>query len=149
MKIQNIPGRVSSAKCELVFIASDIPPLGLSKYNVKETGMLAASSPAKKKITTDTWIKNDLVKILIDKTGKLSKIFTSPNSSKVHLKQEFAFYRGAVGNNSPPNYVVKTEKLVKLFYSMYNRRIGQVGPTFSDPRVRSRSRWATLSPPPW
>ena len=96
---------MSSAKCELVFIASDIPPLGLTKYNVKENGKLTANVLSKK-ITTDTWMKNDRVKILFDKSGKLSKIFTSSNSTEIHLKQNFAFYRGAVGNNSPPNYVV-------------------------------------------
>ena len=59
------------------------------------------------KIATKTWMKNDHVKMLFDKTGKLSKIFTSSNDSEINIKQEFAFYRGAVGNNSPPNYVVQ------------------------------------------
>ena len=98
---------MSTAKCDLVFIAV-IPPLGLSKFNVKENGKLAANLSTKKKIATETWMKNDRVKILFDKTGKLSKIFTSSNDSVINLKQEFAFYRGAVGNNSPPNYVVMT-----------------------------------------
>ena len=98
---------MSSAICELVFIASDIPPLSLTKYNVKENGKLAANVlTQKKKIAIDTWMKNDRIKILFDKSGKLSKIFASSNSTEIQLKQNFAFYRGAVGNNSPPNYVV-------------------------------------------
>ena len=97
---------MSSAKCDLVFIAS-IPPLGLSKFNVKKKGKLAENFSTKKKIATKTWMKNDHVKILFDETGKLSKILTSFNDSEINLKQEFAFYRGAVGNNSPPNYVVQ------------------------------------------
>ena len=97
---------MSGAKCDLVFIAF-IPPLGLSKFNVKEKGKLAETFSTKKKIATKTWMKNDHVKILFDETGKLSKIFTSYNDSEINLKQEFAFYRGAVGNNSPPNYVVQ------------------------------------------
>ena len=42
-KVQDIPGRVSGAKCDLVFIATDIPPLGLSKFNVKENGKLSST----------------------------------------------------------------------------------------------------------
>ena len=118
-KVQDIPGRVSGAKCDLVFIASDIPPLGLSKYSVKENGKLSSTlSSSKKKITIGTWMKNDRVKILFDKTGKLSKIITSSNSSDIHLKQEFAFYRGAVGNNSPPNYVV--QRHIYIFWNNNN-----------------------------
>ena len=105
---------MSRAQCELVFIALDLPPLGLSKYNVKENGK-RANNLNSMKIFTETWMKNDLVKIFIDRTGKLSKIFRS-NSSEIHLKQEFAFYRGAVGNNSPPNYNVNINMSSSSFY---------------------------------
>ena len=97
-----IPGRDSSAVCELVFIAQDLPPLGVATFQVtKKEG--ETQKPTVESIKRRTNIFNHHLKISFSDSGKLSKIYTK-EKSEIHLRQDFAYYRGAAGHNSPPLY---------------------------------------------
>ena len=95
--VLKIPGRESSASCDLVFIADNVPPLSFSTFDVEKTKQ-KLRRPKVQRIKTVTSLENDKVKVLFSESGSVHKVLSK--SADIHMKQDFAFYRGAVGNNS-------------------------------------------------
>uniref|UniRef100_A0A6P4EAE6 Alpha-mannosidase n=1 Tax=Drosophila rhopaloa TaxID=1041015 RepID=A0A6P4EAE6_DRORH len=97
----NIKHRNSTAKYELVFLATNIPPLGYRTYyiekldNTEATGKTRASP---KSTTSVTVIGNSHIKLGFDTNGFLSEV-TADGLTRL-VSQEFLFYEGAVGNNA-------------------------------------------------
>ncbi|KAF2897558.1 hypothetical protein ILUMI_08618 [Ignelater luminosus] len=88
--IKKIPGRQSNAMYEIIFLASDLPPLGFKSYYV----MKSSGS------NLNTQSEGD-VNIEIDQnTGLISKV--TMNGKTIPLEQNFFYYRGTVGNNARP-----------------------------------------------
>ena len=93
----NVPGRKSQAKCELLFISGDIAPLSYSVFHVRLTST-PVTMTGFKPIMSSITMENSQIKLLFSDKGTLIKV--NMDNSEIHLSQEFAFYEGAVGNNS-------------------------------------------------
>ena len=94
-EVLSIPGRDSQATCELVFMVN-LPPLGFKTVKVSRGGETVRIKA--NKIQALTLLENANLKLVSSKNGKLIKLHNK--MAEVHLSQDFAFYRGAVGNNS-------------------------------------------------
>lgn len=86
--VKNIPGRMSLAQYELVFLAK-LPPLGFKSYYLNRTTVHSGQNPQKTNTGSSIQINTD--------TGLLSSVLI--NNITLPLKQEFLYYLGAVGNN--------------------------------------------------
>ena len=93
----NAPGRKSQAKCELLFISGNIAPLSYSVFHVRLTSA-PVTMTGFKPIMSSTTMENSQIKLHFSDKGTLIKV--NMDNSEIHLSQEFAFYEGAVGNNS-------------------------------------------------
>ncbi|XP_071568794.1 lysosomal alpha-mannosidase-like isoform X1 [Temnothorax nylanderi] len=90
--VQKIPGRKSSATNEVVFRASNIPPLGIRVYIVtKKTQENVVDQPQ-----SDIFISNELYNISVNTNGNLAIRWNNQDMSVV---QSFQYYTGAEGNN--------------------------------------------------
>lgn len=96
-EVLRIPGRESSAKYEIVFYADNIPGLGSKTYKFEHVSSELVKIK-KENIISKALLENSFMKIELNKQGELHKIKT--RSSDIHLKQEFAYYKGAVGDNT-------------------------------------------------
>ncbi|XP_052854491.1 lysosomal alpha-mannosidase isoform X1 [Drosophila gunungcola] len=98
----DIKHRNSTAKYELVFLATNIPPLGYRTYYIEKldstegNGKTTRASP--KRTSSVTVIGNSHIKLGFDTNGFLSEV-TSDGLTRF-VSQEFLFYEGAVGNNA-------------------------------------------------
>ncbi|KAF5294473.1 hypothetical protein FQR65_LT01599 [Abscondita terminalis] len=91
--IAKIPGRLSNATQEIIFIAESIPPLGFKSFYIQKT-----QSTEREKMSSKF---QESAQVKIDKdTGLISKIYT--NGREVSLQQNFFYYRGSVGDNEVP-----------------------------------------------
>ncbi|CAH1119882.1 unnamed protein product [Phaedon cochleariae] len=91
--ILRIPGRSSSATNELIFEASDLPPLGFKSYFVQQVSdneIPEAESVRKYKFGEAEFQINS-------KTGLITKI--TMNDVSLDFAQEFLYYKGFVGDN--------------------------------------------------
>lgn len=107
--VLRVPGRVSMAKFELVITAADLPGLSSRVYHVARSsasGKLDDQVARPKKLTSghQPYIENDLVKVSVSPRTGFASIQTRESMTgswtNVELKQEFGFYRSAVGDNS-------------------------------------------------
>ena len=95
-EVQSLPGRNSKAVCELVFLATNIPALGYSTFTVED--LQEEQEPPKVfKVASIFTLQNQHLKASFSKTGELKGITLGTTDVKLH--QDFAFYRGAVGDN--------------------------------------------------
>lgn len=94
--IRNIPYRTASAQQELVFQATEIPPLGFKSFYVarQSTPSLTETTKIDGQLVT---IGSDTLKITFDANGLLSEIFADDETNQV--SQNFWIYEGASGNN--------------------------------------------------
>lgn len=102
--VLNLPGRVSNATHELVFLAAQLPPVGFKSYYVQRT---ATQRRLKKPTTTrrnrfaDTIISNERLEVTVDgPTGRIKSIKVSDRV--IPLQQEFLWYEGFIGDNYSP-----------------------------------------------
>ncbi|CAH1141510.1 unnamed protein product [Phyllotreta striolata] len=92
--VRAIPGRASAAQNELIFQATALPPLGFKSYYVQRLSGNEIS-----KVQTLRNYKLGEAEFQIDtRTGLINKV--TINEQTIDLKQEFYYYKGAVGNNS-------------------------------------------------
>eukprot|EP00092_Neocalanus_flemingeri_P035232 GFUD01038336.1.p1 GENE.GFUD01038336.1~~GFUD01038336.1.p1 ORF type:complete len:974 (+),score=218.88 GFUD01038336.1:74-2995(+) len=96
-QVLKIPGRLSSAKYELVFFADDIPGLGSKLYKFEHVSNEEINLEVER-IEDTVILGNSHLKMEVNKKGILKRIKTK--TSDIHLIQEFAYYKGAVGDNS-------------------------------------------------
>ncbi|XP_017042898.2 lysosomal alpha-mannosidase isoform X1 [Drosophila ficusphila] len=97
----DIKHRNSTAKYELVFLATNIPPLGYRTYYVEKLEGTEANkkiNPLPKATSSVTVIGNSHIKLGFDTNGFLSEVKADGLTRLV--SQEFLFYEGAVGNNA-------------------------------------------------
>ncbi|XP_059478736.1 lysosomal alpha-mannosidase-like [Neocloeon triangulifer] len=95
--ILTLPGRASIATQELVFRATDIPPLGYKSYHVTKTA--AASAPAMP--TNDFVINNDVIEVTFNpETHKLESVKDIQKDKTYSLSHDFQYYEGVEGDNS-------------------------------------------------
>ncbi|XP_070524278.1 lysosomal alpha-mannosidase isoform X4 [Cardiocondyla obscurior] len=90
--VRNITGRKSKATNEIVFRASNIPPLGILAYAIaKKTqeNIVQQSQSAKS-------ISNEMYNVSIETNGDIKVLWNQQNISVV---QSFQYYIGAEGNN--------------------------------------------------
>ncbi|EFX74192.1 hypothetical protein DAPPUDRAFT_324586 [Daphnia pulex] len=92
--VKSLPGRVSSATVELVFLASQLPPLGSKSYYVQPGTSKDEHEPQNKFA-----ISNEKVSVEIDDVRGLIKSVTV-NGKTTELKQEFLWYPSKSGDNS-------------------------------------------------
>lgn len=91
--VKNIPGRVSKATVELIFEASDLPPLGFKSYSVSKKDGNEISKEVKV-----SEIKDGEVGFSLDpKTGLLRSVIL--NGKTLDVNQEFLYYEGFIGDN--------------------------------------------------
>ncbi|XP_057366002.1 lysosomal alpha-mannosidase-like [Daphnia carinata] len=94
--IKALPGRVSTATRELVFLARYLPPLGSKSYFVLPVG----SGDAETREQDNKFsISNEKVSVEIDDVTGLIKSVTV-NGKTTPLKQEFLWYASKSGDNS-------------------------------------------------
>nr|CAD7429114.1 unnamed protein product [Timema monikensis] len=95
--VLNIPYRNSSALNELVFRATDLPPLGFTSYHVTVSSSTGSSGTTRQ--SNDTNIGNTGISLEINATTGLVQSITN-NGVSVAVQQEFLYYVGAEGNNT-------------------------------------------------
>jgi len=96
-QVLNIPGRKSSAKYEVVFFAENIPGLGSKTFRFEHISNKERNIKIKK-IEKKMVLENSHLKIEVSRNGMMKRLRTG--SSDIHLTQEFAYYKGAVGDNT-------------------------------------------------
>lgn len=89
-----IPGRNSKAQNELIFQATNLPPLGFNSYYVKKL----TGNEIPKHETMRNYKLGEAEFQIDTKTGLINKI--TMNEQTIDLAQEFLYYKGFVGNNS-------------------------------------------------
>ncbi|XP_055923548.1 lysosomal alpha-mannosidase isoform X2 [Eupeodes corollae] len=97
--IKSLKFRHSNAKFELVFLASELPPLGYKSYyitKVKDSGRFAPEVKMVKRAALNS-IGNDNIKLTFDTNGFLTAV--ESDGVNRQLSQEFLYYEAAVGNN--------------------------------------------------
>jgi len=103
--VQSIPGRASTAKVELVFKASDLPPLGLKSYYVHrvtqncrffKSKCVQRQNDVREDEDDDVELSNENLTVVFDKTSGLIKSVevNGQTNKKIALKQEFLWYHG-------------------------------------------------------
>ncbi|XP_066147908.1 lysosomal alpha-mannosidase-like [Euwallacea fornicatus] len=94
--VRNIPGRIGKAQNELLFIATDLPPLGWKSYIVSEISDEQLDHiPVSEDIHTNR--VKDTAFLIDPNTGLLTKIVI--NNLEVPVSQNFYYYKGFVGDN--------------------------------------------------
>nr|XP_016945444.1 lysosomal alpha-mannosidase isoform X2 [Drosophila suzukii] len=97
----DIKHRNSTAKYELVFLATNIPPLGYRTYYIERQESTESSKKPKalpKRTSSVFQIGNSHIKLGFDTNGFLYDV-TADGLTRL-VSQEFLFYEGAVGNNA-------------------------------------------------
>ncbi|KAK7602000.1 hypothetical protein V9T40_009441 [Parthenolecanium corni] len=99
-QVSKIPGRTSKATHDLIFIAKDLPPLGIVSYYIEvEKGK---NNPTDKNIqsaTNDTVIlDNGIIKLVFNKTDGMLQS-ASKNGVTWPLHQNFYYYNATKGYN--------------------------------------------------
>ena len=100
-EVMAVPGRDSQAGAELVFMAEAVPALGYTVFNVRRHSGVSTSTVSTERVnilSAGAVLENDHIQVHINEKGVLSKLKT--NLGEVDVSQGFAYYRGAVGNNS-------------------------------------------------
>ncbi|XP_033326411.2 lysosomal alpha-mannosidase II isoform X2 [Megalopta genalis] len=92
--VQQIPGRVSKATHELVFMAK-VPALGYQSYKVIKT-----SDTYENIVTSTDSIQNELYEIYVNNDGKV--VVNYKQEKDMSVVQSFHYYEGQVGNNEIP-----------------------------------------------
>ncbi|GLV46666.1 Lysosomal alpha-mannosidase II [Carabus blaptoides fortunei] len=93
----SIPGRVSSASAELVFHASDLPPLGFKSYFVKQ---LSVGDITLEEDTSEdrNILKDGNIQLKMDESsGRISQ--AKINGVDITIRQDFLWYQGCAGDN--------------------------------------------------
>ncbi|XP_032680589.1 lysosomal alpha-mannosidase isoform X2 [Odontomachus brunneus] len=90
--VQNVPGRTSKAKYELVFRATNIPPLGLVSYLISKQ-----TQEATPQVPPTNFISNELYNISVNNDGNVIVRFNKQKN--MNFVQSFHYYEGAEGNN--------------------------------------------------
>merc|ERR550534_2020659 len=98
MFVQTIPGRVSKATQELVFLATELPPLDTKSYYVKKVANNRRMFKSKYNsnqhdVLDDNTISNEHITVVFDETSGLIKS-VEVNGKPTSLKQEFLWYAG-------------------------------------------------------
>ncbi|CAG2066097.1 unnamed protein product, partial [Timema podura] len=89
--------RNSSALNELVFRATDLPPLGFTSYHVTVSSSTGSSGTTRQ--SNDTNIGNTGISLEINASTGLVQSITN-NGVSVAVQQDFLYYVGAIGNNT-------------------------------------------------
>jgi len=121
-EVLRIPGRESVAKYEVVFYAEDIPGLGSKTFKFEHVSSKNTDIEMES-VKRTFYLENSHLKIEVNKNGILQKIKTE--TSDIHLKQEFAYYKGAVGDNTE---FIKRASGAYIFRPKGNRAIPIGGP---------------------
>lgn len=103
-----LPGRNSTAKYDLVFIAENIPPLGFLQFHVQSTGNIRIHKQQRSTIhalhhTKDIHIINENLAVGLDDTTGLLKsigVVTPEGMKEIKVHQTFLWYAGMSGDNS-------------------------------------------------
>ncbi|XP_043260159.1 lysosomal alpha-mannosidase isoform X2 [Colletes gigas] len=90
--VLKIPGRISNASHELVFIAS-VPPLGYKSYKVEQKSRDVVHYV----VNEASFIENEYNSISIDNEGQVIVEWKKENN--MSLVQSFHYYEGVAGNN--------------------------------------------------
>ena len=107
-EVLSVPGRESAAGYELVFMADNVPALGYSVFSVqRQPGPYRVKTekiqfPVGGK--TSPVMKNSQLQVHFNQQGVLTRIKPARGGDEIKISQDFSFYRGAVGNNSQPQY---------------------------------------------
>lgn len=110
-EILSLSYRVSKAPYELVFLASEIPPLGYKSYFIERNSTnqvenepevilvekRAADDTASNPNSETVVIGNKYLNLTFDDNGLLKSV--SQNGVVTNIKQNFFFYKGAIGDN--------------------------------------------------
>ncbi|XP_034666347.1 lysosomal alpha-mannosidase isoform X1 [Drosophila subobscura] len=97
MKIKN---KSLKAEYELVFFATNLPPMGYRTYYIEKLNSsenLCRPNVSPKKTSSLTVIGNEHIKLGFDTNGFLSEV-TADGLTQI-ISQEFLYYEGAKGNN--------------------------------------------------
>ncbi|XP_030388139.1 lysosomal alpha-mannosidase-like [Scaptodrosophila lebanonensis] len=94
--VLKIKYRKSAAKYELVFLASDIPPVGYKVFYIQRNSIGAQTTATKQKSTSINIGNNDL-RLEFNANGLLERI--SSNGIQHTISQNFFYYVGVAGNN--------------------------------------------------
>ena len=132
-EVLKIPGRVSKASCELVFIASNLQPLGMTTFRVTKINAIE-KKPEMKAISSEFLLSNSHVNVTFNDKGELHSIGTQDNNI-IKLHQDFAFYKGAVGDN------MRAENRASGAYIF--RPLNQTPETIGQPQSTSVIRGST------
>jgi len=99
MEVVQTPGRVMSpATYELVFHAEHLPPLGFRSYYVEKTSTeLPPDSSTEPVQGTQIGFEQGVL-VDFDDKGLMTQV--TKNGAPMEIKQNFLWYRGAVGDNS-------------------------------------------------
>lgn len=92
----NLPGRSSLATHELVFLASNIPPLGYKSYYIQ---FAKTRSSQQSQRSHDKDMGNKDIKLSLN-NGEITKIKTS--EMELEFSQAYMYYESAAGNNVIP-----------------------------------------------
>ena len=107
-EVLSLPGRESKANYELVFMA-EVPALAYSVFSVQR-------QPGPSRIKTEKiqfggktprMMENNKLQAHFNRNGVLTRIKTrrgGGGDEVIKISQHFSFYRGAVGNNSQPEF---------------------------------------------
>lgn len=96
--VQNLTFRTSRAEYELVFFASELPPMGYKSYYITKTNKnRLPPQPDPEKMSSLTQIGNEFISLLFDSNNFLSAI-TVDGMTRI-INQEFLYYEAAIGNN--------------------------------------------------
>ncbi|XP_055848477.1 lysosomal alpha-mannosidase isoform X1 [Episyrphus balteatus] len=97
--IRSLKFRNSDAKYELVFMASELPPLGYKSYYITKIPDDGRLEPEVKMVKRSfmTTIGNEYLKLSFDTNGFLAEV--DSDGVNRQISQEFLYYEGASGNN--------------------------------------------------
>ncbi|XP_049857125.1 lysosomal alpha-mannosidase-like isoform X1 [Schistocerca gregaria] len=92
------PGRMSDAKNDLIFKATDLPPLGFRAYYITKLNKEQQKEHTSEKLDEAHEIGHKKFSLKFDDvTGKIKSIVSQGHEIKV--KQDFYYYKGFLGNN--------------------------------------------------
>ena len=110
-EVLSLPGRESKARYELVFMAEGVPALAYSVFSVQRQPGPSRVKTEKIQFavggkTAPPVMKNNKLQVHFNRQGVMTQIQTSSagGGETIKISQDFAFYRGAVGNNSRPEF---------------------------------------------
>ncbi|XP_014216796.1 lysosomal alpha-mannosidase-like [Copidosoma floridanum] len=99
-QVKTIPGRVSSATMELVFLAENISPLGFQSFHVKRKNPIAKEpSNGPHPSINSLNVQTEFYHLSVDTQGRVHVYYTK-GARDLHIKQYYNYYEGFEGSNA-------------------------------------------------